>query len=51
LFLALWYRKGKNQPSLWEELKNQIILGTDKFVEDMQQKISPDATLSEIPAT
>lgn len=43
--------EGKNQPSPWEQLKNQIYLGTEKFVEEMQSKISPETTLSEIPAT
>ncbi len=43
--------EGKNHPSPWEELKNQIFLGTEKFVEDMQRKISSETTLSEIPAT
>lgn len=42
--------EGKNQPSPWEHLKNQIFLGTDKFVENMQNKISPETQLSEIPA-
>ena len=32
--------EGKNQPSPWEKLKNQIFLGTDKFIQDMQSKIS-----------
>ncbi|NOY71957.1 MAG: transposase, partial [Gammaproteobacteria bacterium] len=43
--------EGKNHPSPWEELKNQIFLGTEKFVEDMQRKISSETALSEIPAT
>ncbi len=43
--------EGKNQPTPWEYLKNQIFLGTEKFVEEMQLKISPEATLSEIPAS
>jgi len=34
-------QQGKNQPSPWEQLKNQIYLGTDQFVEDMQCKIDP----------
>ena len=42
--------EGKNQPSPWMQLKNQIFLGTDKFVDDMQRKISSETTLSEIPA-
>jgi len=42
---------GKNQPKPWEELKNQIYLGSDKFVDDMQCKISPETNLSEIPSS
>ncbi len=42
--------EGKDQPSPWGLLKNQIFLGTDKFVEGMQNKISADTNLSEIPA-
>jgi len=41
--------EGKNQPSPWQHLKNQIYLGTTEFVEDMQRHISPVTTLSEIP--
>ena len=43
--------EGKNQPSPWDELKNQIYLGTEDFVSDMQAKMRPDADLSEIPAS
>ena len=47
------YRKfvseGKNQPSPWESLKNQIYLGTESFVEQMQKKVAEDRDLSEIP--
>ncbi len=41
--------EGKNQPTLWEQLKNQIYLGTDAFVEKMQSKKSAKDGLSEIP--
>jgi len=40
---------GKNQPSPWESLKNQIYLGSDQFIEDMQRKISQDQSLKDIP--
>jgi REP element-mobilizing transposase RayT len=47
------YRKfvesGKNLPSPWEALKNQMYLGSDQFVEDMLGKIDPEQPLSEIP--
>jgi REP element-mobilizing transposase RayT len=40
---------GKNQPAPWEKLKNQIYLGDDEFVEDMQCKLDPDQSLEDIP--
>jgi putative transposase len=40
---------GKNQPSPWEHLKNQIYLGSEAFVDEMQRKMDPDRRLSEIP--
>jgi len=40
---------GKNQPSPWEQLKNQIYLGDDKFVQAMQSKLDPDQSLNDIP--
>ena len=40
---------GKNQPSPWENFKNQIYLGTDEFVEDMQSKLNPEQSLKDIP--
>lgn len=41
--------EGKNQPALWEQLKNQIYLGTEAFVQKMQTKASVQEDLSEIP--
>jgi len=41
--------EGKNQPSPWEQLKNQIFLGDEQFVEDMQCKLNINQELSEIP--
>lgn len=38
-----------NQPSIWEGLKNQIYLGSEKFVEDMQCMIEPNQSLENIP--
>jgi REP element-mobilizing transposase RayT len=40
--------QGKNQPSPWAALKNQIYLGSEDFVDEMQCKIMPDKDLSEI---
>lgn len=41
--------QGKNQPSPWKSLKNQIFLGDDKFVEVLLRKINDNQQLSEIP--
>lgn len=41
--------RGKGQPSIWTALNKQIYLGDDKFVEDMQCKISGDTNLEEVP--
>ena len=43
-------REGRNQPSPWEDLKNQVYLGSDAFVEQMLGKLDGQKTLSEIPA-
>lgn len=43
--------EGRNQPKPWEELKNQIYLGDEDFVNKMQCKILPDKDLSEIPSS
>ncbi|MEJ2692317.1 MAG: addiction module toxin RelE, partial [Candidatus Thiodiazotropha sp.] len=40
--------QGKNLPSPWEELKNQIFLGDEQVVEDMQYKPNRNQELSEI---
>ena len=42
--------QGKKQPKPWEQLKNQIYLGSDEFVDEMQCQLSLDAKLSEIPS-
>jgi len=40
---------GRGQPSPWEQLKNQIYLGSEQFVEDMQTRIGPEQSLEDIP--
>ena len=45
----VFVQEGKGQPSPWELLKNQIYLGSDEFVKDMQCKIDPDQSLKDIP--
>ena len=41
--------EGKNQPALWDKLKNQIYLGNDAFVQRMMSKLPTNADLSEVP--
>lgn len=41
---------GKGQPSPWRALRNQVFLGDEQFVEDMQLLIDQDKSLSEIPS-
>lgn len=43
--------EGKNQPSIWEQLRNQIYIGNEDYVEKIQRKIVKDADISEIPAS
>jgi REP element-mobilizing transposase RayT len=41
--------EGKDQPAIWEQLKNQIYLGSDAFIAKMQAKKPAKEDLSEIP--
>jgi len=41
--------EGRNQPSPFGELKNQIYLGSELFVEEMQCLLNPDQSLEDIP--
>jgi putative transposase len=41
--------QGKGQPAPWDQLKNQVFLGSDEFVKTLQKKISANKDLSEIP--
>ena len=43
--------EGRNQPKPWEALTNQIYLGDEEFVNEMQDKISAETNLSEIPSS
>ena len=42
--------EGKNQPGPWEQLKNQVFLGTEQFVTKLQARLDAGKDLSEIPA-
>jgi REP element-mobilizing transposase RayT len=41
--------EGKNQASPWQFLRNQVYLGDEQFVEDLQAMIDGDKPLMEIP--
>jgi len=41
--------QGKGQPSPWEQLRHQVFLGSDAFVESMQRRIPGDRDLREVP--
>jgi putative transposase len=45
----LFISEGKNQPSPWDGLKNQIYLGDEVFVEMLQRDLLADKDLSEVP--
>lgn len=40
---------GKGESSPWQSLRNQVYLGSEKFVEEMQAQVEGDKVLSEIP--
>lgn len=42
-------QQGKGQSSPWQKLKNQIYLGDDGFVDDMQSKLNSEQSLKDIP--
>jgi REP element-mobilizing transposase RayT len=42
--------EGKHQPSPWGKLRNQVYLGSEQFVDEMQQRIGGSAQLLEIPS-
>ena len=42
-------RDGKNQPILWENLRGQIYLGDEHFVERLASRIDQDKDLTEVP--
>jgi len=46
---ARFVAEGKQAGSPWKDIKNQIYLGSDRFVEQMQQRIRDDQPLQEIP--
>ncbi|HDH16174.1 MAG TPA: hypothetical protein ENG90_06820 [Gammaproteobacteria bacterium] len=47
----LFVSEGRNQPGPWDKIQNQIYLGNDAFVDEMQYKISPTQSLDDIPSS
>ena len=43
--------QGKNQPSPWESLQNQVFLGSNEYVSRILSKIDQEKDLSEIPTS
>ncbi len=43
--------EGKGQPSLWQSLRNQVYLGSEAFIDKIQQHIDQDRELDEIPSS
>jgi putative transposase len=43
--------RGKNLPSPWKDLRNQVYLGNDLFVKRMDALIGGDKDLSEVPSS
>lgn len=41
--------EGKNQPTPWESLQNQVLLGNEAYVKEIFKKIDLKKDLSEIP--
>ena len=41
--------QGKGQPSIWSNLRNQVYLGGEHFVDQLQELIDENKDLSEIP--
>jgi putative transposase len=48
---ARFVAEGKSQPSPREYLKNQVFLGSDRFVESMRRQVPRNRDLREVPQT
>ena len=44
-------KDGKNQPSPWEHLTNQVFLGTEEFVAEVRKHIPNDKDISEVSSS
>ena len=47
----LFVTEGSNQSSPWKQLRSQVFLGTEEFVNGLQGNIDSDKDLTEIPKT
>jgi REP element-mobilizing transposase RayT/transposase len=45
----LFVAEGKNQSAPWEQLRNQVFLGSEEFVKNLQDRIESGKDLSEVP--
>lgn len=41
--------EGRGQDRPWEDLKNQVYLGSNEFIDEMQRRIDPKQSLDDIP--
>jgi REP element-mobilizing transposase RayT len=46
---ARFVAEGKGQPAPWEQLKNQVFLGSDSFVESLRRQLPKNRDLREVP--
>ena len=46
----IFVSQGNNQPSPWEQLRSQVYLRSDEFVDEIRCNLSADVKLSEIPS-
>ncbi len=46
---ARFVAEGKGQPALWEQLKNQVFLGSDNFLASMRRQLPKNRGLREVP--
>ena len=46
---ARFVAEGQGQPTRWEQLKNQVFLGSDSFVESLRRQLPKNRDLREVP--
>jgi len=46
----IWFVKdGKNQPPLWEQLRHQLYLGDEQFIQRLEDQVDQKQDFTEIP--